>query len=258
MLKETTLLDGAIRVRLEIPLGRDTRPALISLLGDTRPIVAAGFAAATYRIDWRLLRPTPPPVAGERAVGRWVLLSASAALLGERYLREIAAMGTRYVPLIIDWLQTVPEIDPERIGMAGGSTNGFVTLQAVAADTRLGAAVAIAACGDYHLFLRDSSMGMNGLPLALDPEYSRWLETQELARHPERALPTALLMVNRSGDPLIPIACADVTARALAETYANAGMPERFRYVRYEQSGHGIGPDTRRDTMEWVRTWLRP
>ena len=59
-----------------------------------------------------------------------------------------------------------------RVAITGVSTNGFIALQAVAADQRLHAASVIAACGDYQRFLRYSSMGMAGRPLTLDPDYA--------------------------------------------------------------------------------------
>ncbi|MFN8641479.1 MAG: prolyl oligopeptidase family serine peptidase [Candidatus Binatia bacterium] len=260
LVKETNLVNGAVGVRLDIPLepaGR--KPAVIALLGDTHPIVAAGFVAVTYTVRWGLLRagqPTPSPA--EQAVGKWVLASPSADVLGERYLREIATTADTYVPALIDWLVAQPEIDPDRIAMTGSSTNGFVTLQAVAADRRLVAAVAIAACGDYHRFLQFSEMGMAGQPLQLAPAYAAWVRSQEVSRHPERLTHAAVLMMNRASDPLIPISCAEETARALSEAFAAAGVPQRFRFARMEGEGHGMGAPEIDATMAWLREWLAP
>ncbi|TMA56511.1 MAG: hypothetical protein E6J75_09560 [Deltaproteobacteria bacterium] len=151
---------------------------------------------------------------------------------------------------------TLPEIDPGRTGMTGSSTNGFITLQAVAADGRLSAAVAVAACGDHLRFLRFSSMGMAGQPLQLDPEYERWLHGQEPIRHSERLVHAALLVVNRVDDPLIPISCAESTAHVLERAYARAGVPERFRFVRTQESGHGVGKAEGEEALAWLRRWL--
>jgi len=257
--KETQLLNGAISARVEIPLGpRHPRPTVIALIGDTHDLIGAGFVAVTYTIDWRLLKGSPPPPPPpESTVGKWVLASPSAAVLGERYLRDIAATAAEYVPMIIDWLETVPDVDATRIGMVGSSTNGFVTLQAIAAEPRIRAAVSITACADYHGFLRDSSMGMMGAPLALDPAYERWIRSQEIIRSPRRVVHAALLMLNRIGDELIPISCADETAKALARAYARAGTPDRFRYLRQEAAGHEFGPEERRELLVWFQEWLQ-
>jgi len=256
--KETRLRKGAVFVHLEVPPSPPgAKPTIVSLLGDTRQILALGFNAVTYRVNWDLLRgPLPAPLPNERSVGKWVLASPSAEVLGERYLREIAGDGNEVVPAILDWLQTLPEVDPQRFGMVGVSTSGFVTLQAVAAEPRIGAAVAIAACGDYHRFLESSSMGIADEPLALDPAYDDWLRGQEIIHRPESVVHAALLMQNRTADELVPIACADETARVLGAAYAGAGAAERFLYERSEQEGHGIDRAERKRAIEWLQRWL--
>jgi hypothetical protein len=125
-------------------------------------------------------------------------------------------------------------------------------------DPRLRVAVAIAACGDYRTFLQFSSMGMEGRPLSLAPDYARWLEQQELINHPDRLLHAAVLMINHSGDPLIPVACADQTARVLEEAYARADQPQRFRYIRMEREGHGAGREEGDAARAWLQQWLAP
>jgi hypothetical protein len=256
--KETRLFDGAVFVHLEIPPEpTGAKPTVLTLLGDTAPVLACGFNAVTYRVNWdRLHGPAPAPLPTDRPAGKWVLASPSAAVLGERYLRHIGREGGEIVPAILDWLETLPEVDGRSFGMVGVSTNGFATLQAVAADRRITAAVAVAACGEYHIFLRDSSMGMAGKPLALDPAYEEWLRGQEIVRRPESLTHAALLMQNRIGDELIPIACADATASALEKAYARAGAMARFRYERSEEQGHGIDWDERRRAIGWLKRWL--
>ena len=253
-------MNDAVSVRLEIPLDPPgPKPAILVLIGDMRHFTEAGYVTITYRVNAERLRgakPTIPP--SEHSVGMWVLASPSAGVLGETYLRNIASTATEVVPAVLDWLQTFPEVDTSRIGMAGGSTNGFITLQALAADPRIRVAVVIAACGDYHRFLLDSSMGMKGQPLALEASYEAWVRQQEIVARPERLLGKALLMVNRTQDEMIPISCADDTARLLGPAYQEAGMAERFRYVRLEASGHGIGADERREAAAWFEKWMSP
>ncbi len=258
LVKETTLVNGAVTVHLEIPLQPSGRkPAVIALLGDTHGVVAAGYVAATYTIRWAMLRqPEPTAAPDQPAVGKWVLASPSADVLGERYVREISTTADTYVPAVLDWLVQQPEVDPTRLAMVGSSTNGFIALRAGAVDKRLGVVVAIAACADYARFLQDSAMGMNGEPLQLAPAYAEWLRSQEVIRDPAALTHAAVLLVNRTGDPLIPVACADETARVLADAFAAAGTSERFRYLRLEGEGHGLGEPEAAATMEWLAKWL--
>jgi hypothetical protein len=99
---------------------------------------------------------------------------------------------------------------------------------------------------------------MNGAPLALDPAYDAWLREQAPVSHPERLAHAAVLLVIRAADPIIPVACADESARVLSEAYARAGAPERFRFVRWEGGGHGLGEPERVESQAWLQRWLRP
>lgn len=257
LVREAQLARGAISVRLDIPFAPSgPKPAVIATGGSTRELLAAGYVGVTYSVNWPALKgPAPTPVADP--VGTWVLASPSAAVLGERYLREIDATATEIVPQVLDWLQSMPDIiDGTRLGMIGASTNGFVALQAAAADRRLGVIVALAACGDFHRFLRLSSMGMQGAPLTLDPTYAAWVREREVARHPQRLLGRAVLMINRTQDLIIPVACADATAEALTRAFAAAGESERFSYLRVQGEGHGVGRDDIAATIAWLQRWL--
>src|SRR5262245_60550047 len=254
--REVQLDDDFITVRLHIPPTPEARkPTVIWMLGDRTAPLAQGLLVVTYRLNWELVRP-PAPAPTVNTVGKFVLASPSAAVLGREYLRTIATTATRAIPKIVDFLETVPEVDPVRIGIVGTSPTGFVGLQAVARERRLSVAVALAACGDYHRFLRYSSMGMEGQPLALAPAYERWLQAQEIIRRPERMVHAALLMVNRDHDPVIPFACVEETVRVLRRAYRRAGDPERFRFTVFEGERHGLDQRDADETMAWLTRWL--
>src|SRR5262249_20098378 len=104
--------------------------------------------------------------------------------------------------------------------------------------------------------LRFSSMGMEGKPLELDPSYERWIRSQEVIRHPERLVHAALYMMNRADDQLIPVSCADATARVLTRAYARAGHPTRFRYLRLPGGGHGFGAEESEAAIGWFQQRL--
>src|SRR5690349_7743484 len=258
--REVQLDDDFITVRLHVPPTPEPRkPTVISLLGEHASLVARGYLVATYRINWELRNAAAPAAPSEEnTVGKWVLASPSEGILGRRYLRTIATNAEDAVPRILDWLARVPDVDPRRIGIAGNSTSGFVALEAAARDRRLAAAVVLSACGDYRLFLRDSGLGMQGAPLALDPEYDRWLRSVEPVRRAGRMTRTAILMVSRDGDPIIPISCADETARVLRGAYARAGRSDRFRYRVIEAAVHGLDVRDQEETLAWLERWLRP
>ncbi len=256
--RETQLDDDFVTVRLHIPPTPEPRKPTVIAMGDRSALLGRGFLVVTYRINWDVHNQSPPaaPPPAEAPVGEWVLASPSPDVLGREYLRAVATTANEVIPKIVDWLVTVPEVDPARIGIIGASTNGLVTLQAVARDHRIAAAVALAACGDYHAFLRDSSMGMDGQPLALDPAYERWIRTQEIVRHPQRAVHTALLMVNRNRDPVIPFSCVEPTAKALERAYRRAHVSGRFRFTVFDSDRHGLDARDATAAWAWFDRWL--
>jgi dienelactone hydrolase len=259
--REVQLHDDLITIRLHLPPTLEPRKAtVISSLGDRETLLREGFLVVTYRINWEMLKPPPEPSPRprENSVGKWVLASPSAAVLGQEYLRTIARTADEMIPRIVDYLVTVPEVDPTRIGFTGNSTNGFVALEALARDRRLAVGVVLSACGDYHRFLQYSSMGMEGRPLELAPAYTRWLRAREVIGHPGRVVHATLLMVNRDHDPIIPIECADETARVLRRAYDRAGAPERFRYSVLAGEQHGLDRRDATETVVWLDRWLHP
>lgn len=252
------LENGLITLQIVIPFGSDDpKPTVIGLPEMDEELVEAGMASLSYRIDWTTRQGAPRPMEPfPPGAGRWFLASPSPVRLGERWARSIASVADVAVPRIVDYLETLPNVDRERIVIAGSSTAGFVALQALANDERLAGAIAIGACGDYHAFLRDSPIGMAGGALALDAPYDAWLTSQEIVRRPERIVPAPLLLVNRIDDPVVPIACADATSRALAPAYAAAGEPDRFRQMRLPGATHGLGPEERAAVKAFLTRWL--
>jgi hypothetical protein len=258
--REVQFENSAIVVHVEIPSSPPGRkPAVLANLNESNELLDEGVIAVTYKIDWTRLpgAPPPPTPADKVGGGKWVLAAPSPQLVGQQYLQTIAATATLVVPKVIDYLLTLPDVDPARLAITGASTNGFVALQAISAEPRLSVAVASAACGDFFRFLRYSSMGMEGRPLDLDPRYASWLRAQEPISRPQKLVHAALLMVNRTQDPIIPIACADETERVLAPAYARSGFARRFRYVKVtDAAGHGLGPREGAENRAWLREWL--
>ena len=192
------LENGLIALRLLIPLEpAGPKPAVIGLPGIQTELLAAGAVSVSYRIDWDTRRDAPERmVPFPSGTGRWLLASPSGGRLGERWVRSITSMAHLGIPRIVDYLETLPGVDHERIVVAGTFTDGFVALQALAHDTRLAGALAIGACGDYHRFLQDSPLGMAGAPRVSGStplEYARSVdvgraETVEIARLVTRAV----------------------------------------------------------------------
>ena len=259
--------NGFFEVRIEAPdVPAGPKPAVLSFVDEFRkPLLAAGVVIVSYVVHWELLRglpkatptpPEPPPDApAPKTVGKWLLASPSPGVIGKGYFGLLAGNAHDTIPQVLDAIATDPDIDPKRLGIVGFSTNGFVALLATAGNPRLRVAVAVAACGDFHRFLHRSTLAMNGEPLALDPDYDRWLRSTEPIRHPLRLVHAAVLMVNGRTDLPVPIACAEATAVTLRKAYATVGAPDRYRFVVIDQ-GHAMGEQAQREALDWIDRWL--
>lgn len=261
--QEASLAGGFITARIEIPRqAAGPKPVVISPVFDHDALLEAGAVVVTYQIHWQSLappQPEAPPTTSTTAppntVGKWLLASPSPKTVGQGYFALIEYNAEHAVSTVIDHLVTLPDVDPGRIGIAGNSTNGLVALQATAADRRIAVTAVLVACGDYHGFLRDSDLAMNGRPLDLDSAYDRHLRAHEPITHPRRLVHAAILMVNGSDDHTVPLSCAIRTVDVLRRAYARAGVPERFRFVALK-GGHNIGELARAEIMAWWYRWL--
>jgi hypothetical protein len=272
------LNQGTLHVELRIPEAPPGRkPLLISPFGDPEPLLARGIIVASYEVDWKRVSellsagrggaPAPPPAEppadpGER-VGVWLLSSPRPGVVGRSYFQLIRANAEKNVPAVIDLLATLPEVDPERIAIAGSSTQGFVALQALRSEPRLAGAVVRVACGDYLAFLRASTLALANDPrwlpggeLPLDADYrAELLEHQPIAA-PDRFPPRPLLLMAGRDDPVMPVACVEHTEQALAPAYARAGVPERFHAEVLPGAGHDLGARSDALALEWIDRWL--
>jgi dienelactone hydrolase len=274
--REASLLGGFLTVELMIPTSpAGPRPAIISPTLDRALLLERGFALVRYTAHWEMLRGLEPrpasessvrsdaDAAAETQVGTWLLAAPRPGIVGRAYLTFIGADARNHVPLVVDLLETFPEIDAERIAVAGSSTAGFTALEALAAEPRLAAGVVRVACGDYHEFLKNSSLALDGDErwlidgqMVLDEDYDAELREREPIRSAERFPPRPLLMLNGAQDPAIPLVCARPTAAALERAYAARGLSERFRFVLYPERGHDLGAPARDETLHWWERWL--
>jgi hypothetical protein len=267
---DAVLENGWIQVTVLVPRGHPgPRPVVISPTVPEDSLLDRGIAVARYHTNWEVLaalpRPTPSPIpeGPQIQVGSWLLTAPRPGIVGQAYFRIITQEAERSIPRVVAFLRTVPQLDPERIAIAGSSTSGFMALQAMAADPDIALGTVRVACGDYRTFLRLSNLGLAGDPrwlpdgdLVLDPEYEEEIRRIEPIRMVDRFPPRPLLLVTGSADAAIPAECARRTAERLASAYAAAGAAERFKFVELTGQGHNLGDESNRLALEWWERWL--
>ena len=251
--RQVSLEGGLIAVELLAPLEPSgPKAAVVGPPALGRRVIHAGGVAVSYAIDWSRLGAAPSlDVPENPTAGQPPLAAESAAVLGEPFFHRIAIAANAILPRVLDWLETLPEVDPERIALVGIGEEGFVVLTAAAHDERVAAVAALFACGDFAALLRDSPSGGRGAPLALDPGYAAWLRAESPLADPRRLIPAPVLLASRRDDPLVPASCVESSARALAGTYAPGGAADRVQYLALP-----AGDDGQAAALAWVDHWL--
>ncbi|WP_406697493.1 CocE/NonD family hydrolase [Singulisphaera sp. Ch08] len=165
---------------------------------------------------------------------------------------QLALTGTELMALelfdnvrCIDYLLTRPDVDAERLGMAGLSGGGSQTLYMGAVENRLKAVSPTCAVTTFRSDLADTTMcvcelahdvltvGDHGLFLAM-------------------AYPRPVLVVNGTNDEIFPIAGARAAAAQARRLYAAAGRPDRIEFSEFDS------PHTWSDAMIDLQVrWFR-
>jgi dienelactone hydrolase len=147
---------------------------------------------------------------------------------------QLALTGTELMALelfdnvrCLDYLLTRPDVDGERLGMAGLSGGGTQTLYMAAVEPRLKAASPTCAVTTFRADLADTTMcvcelahdiltvGDHGLFLAM-------------------AYPRPLLVVNGTRDPIFPVAGARSAAAQASRLYAAGGRAEGVEFAEFD------------------------
>lgn len=271
--RDFSLAGGFVTGTVRIPAAPPgPKPAILQPIVDEEQLLAHGYVVVRFHTNWQKLAPLvarddaeAPAAEPDEGVGKWMLAAPRPGIVGRGYFALIAGDARTSVPAVMDHLEGIPEIDPRRVAIAGSSTQGFVALEALIQEPRLAAAAVRVACGDYHEFLKSSSLALDDDPrwlvdgrLVLDDDYESQLRQQEPIRFAERFPPRPLLLLNGGEDRAVPVACARETARVLERAYRRRGVSERFRFVLYPEQGHDLGPDSAREILAWWERWLRP
>lgn len=273
---------GWIDVTVSIPRNAGGPvPVVISPIVADETLLARGFAVARFHTNWEALRalpapaaagapaPTPIPGAAPRAeasptqVGNWLLAAPRPGIVGRAYFDIISMDAENVLPQVVDYLTTLPGIDPRRIALTGSSTSGFVALQGMAAEPRIAVGVARVTCGDYMTFLKSSSLALNDDPrwlvngkVVLDPDYAVEIAAREPIRNADRYPPRPLLLLAGERDRAIPFACVENTVRAFRSAYAARGAADRFRFLAFASAGHNLSDEDNAEIVPWLERWL--
>lgn len=178
--------------------------------------------------------------------GEHMALGVAPVLLGRSLASYMIWDGMR----AIDYLQSRPEIDPDRIGCTGNSGGGNMTSFLMALDDRIQAAAP--GCFTTTTRLKNEKPGPG------DPEQNLFAQTREGLDHPDFAIiraPKPTLILSATED-YVPIEGAWDAFRQAKRIYTKLGYPERVDLVEAPEK-HGFTQPLREGAVRFFSRWLK-
>jgi len=178
-----------------------------------------------------------------------------------KYSSRIIVETAQDVPAIIEALLERDDVDPDRIGIAGGSLGGFITILATTLDRRLKTAVSVAG-GVMSVDTLDKGEAYELLCLEKDLDRQVDEEMKELVakNNPfdrlDKFYPTSLLMVHGDIDNIVPLEAHQRLYEALKPYYKDS--PGKLNLKIYPGVDHSVGalPEVMGDTVKWLKKHL--
>jgi len=181
----------------------------------------------------------------------------------------------------IDYLQTRPDVDPDRIGMIGVSKGGIETWLAGAVDDRIKVAVPAIAVQGFRWGLdhdrwqarantikeaHEAAAADLGRP-AVDRETARALWSKLIPGITDQFdgpsmlrlfAGRSLLILNGEKDPNCPIEGAELAFAAARAAFHEVDADDHLKIMVAKGVGHAISHEQRAAALDWFVTWLKP
>jgi dipeptidyl aminopeptidase/acylaminoacyl peptidase len=223
------------------PAGEGPFPVVVSIHGgpegQTRPVFSSRYQMWLDKLGVAIVLPN---VRGSSGYGK-TYLSLDNGFKREDSVRDIGAL--------LDWIETQPDLDEDRVAVFGGSYGGYMVLaSSFHYSDRLKAAVDIVGISNFVTFLQNTQDYRRDQRRAeygdeRDPAMRAHLEkiapmnNVERIRHP-------MLVVQGENDPRVPVTESDQVVAALR----NQGQV--VWYMNALNEGHGYRKKENRDVYE--------
>jgi dipeptidyl aminopeptidase/acylaminoacyl peptidase len=250
------IVDGAARTVpafLFRPAGAGPHPVLIDIHGGPeaqyRPYFSPFVQALVQKMGVAVIAPN---VRGSHGYGK-TYLELDNGVLREDSVKDIGAL--------LDWVATRPDLDPNRVGVLGGSYGGYMVLASlVHYGERIAAGVERVGISNFVTFLRNTQDYRRDLRRAeygdeRDPAMHDFLQSISPLNHVDR-INQPLMISQGLNDPRVPASESAQLVAALASRDVPAW------YLVATDEGHGFRKKRNRDreveyTWMFLETWLK-
>jgi len=234
------------------PEGEGPHPVIIVIHGgpegQARPSFSSTYQMWLQKLGAAVIRPN---VRGSNGYGKHYM-SLDNGFKREDSVKDIGAL--------LDWIETQPDLDENRVAVYGGSYGGYMVLaSAVHYSNRLKAAVDIVGISNFVTFLENTQDYRRDLRRAeygdeRDPDMRVHLEEISPLKHVGK-ISVPLFVAQGQNDPRVPVTEAEQVVAALREQ----GVP--VWYMNALNEGHGYRKKENRDvyqqaTMMFLREHL--
>jgi len=148
----------------------------------------------------------------------------------------------------VDYLRGLPEVDPNRVWLVGGSLGALVAPAIAATDERIAAVALLFGAGDLRSVVEANFPGPRLVRRPLAWIFSALVSPMEPLKYIGRIASRPVFMLNGSGDPRMPVHCSRLLHDA-------AGDPKTIRWI---DAGHVSIRDVtfRERVLRHFREWL--
>ncbi|MCC5867298.1 MAG: S9 family peptidase [Gammaproteobacteria bacterium] len=223
------------------PRGEGPHPVIVQIHGgpeaQSRPLFSPLFAYWVNELGAAVISPN---VRGSSGYGK-TYLTLDNGVLREDSVRDIGAL--------LDWIETQPDLDAQRVVVYGGSYGGYMVLASLTHfDERLLGGVSIVGISSFVTFLENTQDYRRDLRRAeygdeRDPEMRAFLERISPLNNAER-IRSPLFVAQGYNDPRVPYTESEQIVQAVRD---NDG---EVWYLLAMDEGHGFARKVNRDYFQ--------
>ena len=153
-----------------------------------------------------------------------------------------------------DFLASMPEVDPQRIGCTGWSMGAYRAwmLSALSDRIKVGAAVCWMVTTDEQMSFKYSRTENGGFANCL-PGLRRWLDYPHIA---SIACPKPMLFINGSQDKLFPVAGAKKAFKIMHDTWDSQGAGDKLETELWDMP-HSCGKNSQKCVLDFFDKHLK-
>jgi dienelactone hydrolase len=166
--------------------------------------------------------------------------------------RTLWGMFVRDDQVALDFLCTLPEVDPKHIGATGISMGSTRSWWLAAVDERIACAVGVACLTRYENLLAHGQLRQHGVYYYVNGLLEHFDSEGVLAL----IAPRPFLALTGELDAGSPADGVRAIEAKVAPVYAALGAKERFRSVLYKDTGHVYTAEMRKEMLAWFARWL--